>query len=97
MEPTIDSIITLSHPLIYPTNISGMQLNQQFANTDFPDRHLTLKKPQIKVVATEESLDDWHAQSLGISTDKLIKAKKYLQNFQKDKKDRPKEPTRDTG
>lgn len=33
-------------------------------------------------MATEESLDHWHAQSLGISTEKLIKAKRYLLNYQ---------------
>ena len=35
----------------------------------------------MKIIATEEALDNWHAQSLGISTDKLLKSKKLLKNF----------------
>jgi hypothetical protein len=37
-----------------------------------------MKNGSVKVIATEESLDNWHAQSLGISVDKLNKARRYI-------------------
>jgi hypothetical protein len=53
--------------------------NQRFASTDYPDRNLKMKKTHLKAVATEESLDDWYANSLGIEYDKYVKQKKMLQ------------------
>ena len=49
------------------------ELNRNFAETDFADRNFKLKKTHLKAVATEESLDDWYAQSLGIDYDKYIR------------------------
>jgi len=54
--------------------------------TDFPDRNLALKKQHLKSIATEESLDDWYAQSLGIPYDKFLKQKKMLQSIMQDAK-----------
>lgn len=42
-------------------NPDAKRANDQYSNTDFPDRNLAVKKSFMKVVATEESLNDWHA------------------------------------
>ena len=55
-------------------------------STDFPDRNLALKKKHLKSIATEESLDDWYAQSLGIPYDKFLKQKRMLQQIMSDAK-----------
>jgi hypothetical protein len=34
-------------------------MNHEFANTDFPDKNLTIKNKNVKIIATEESIDDW--------------------------------------
>ena len=39
---------------------------------------MALKHKHIRAVATEESLDDWHAQSLGIPYEKFVRQKKML-------------------
>lgn len=62
-------------------NADAKKLNEQYSNTDFPDRNLALKKSFIRVVATEESLNDWHAQSLEISSEKLARYNKFLNNL----------------
>ena len=46
---------------------------ERWMATDFPDRNLALKKKHLKAMATEESLDDWQAQSLGIPYEKFLK------------------------
>ena len=49
---------------------------ETFANTDFADRNLVLKKEDLAIIATEQSLDDWHAQSLNMAPEQFSKARK---------------------
>lgn len=45
---------------------------------------MALKNKHLKTVVTEESLDDWYAQSLGIKYDRYLKQKKMIQQMVKD-------------
>lgn len=62
-------------------NPDAKRANDQYANTDFVDRNLAVKKDFMKVVATEESLNDWHAQSVGLSSEKLTRCYKQYANL----------------
>lgn len=42
------------------------------------ERHM---QTELRPAASEESLDDWYAQSLGIPYDKLVKQKKLLKKL----------------
>ena len=81
MNPLPEPSANLAQPLLYGTSVYSRQFNDKHALTDFPDRHLSQKNKQVRVICTEESLDNWHAQSLGISADRLIKTKKFLTNL----------------
>jgi hypothetical protein len=43
-------------------------------------RNLTKKQPNIKMVMTEEILDDWEAQTLNIPFERLVRHKKTMKN-----------------
>ena len=60
--------------------------NREYSEIDFEDRNLSLKKKHLKSVATEDSLDDWFAQSLGIKYEKYMKQKKFIQQIMEDAK-----------
>jgi hypothetical protein len=83
MDPLMDNSVFRTQPLAYGTSTYARQFNERYSNTDFPDRNLALKKGFIKVIATEESLNDWHAQSLDITAEKLVKYKKFLGHLMK--------------
>lgn len=83
MEPIRDKLAQRTQPLAFGQSNQGRRMNDEYSSIDFPDRNLTLKKEYIKVVATEESLDNWHAQSLGVSQERFQKSKKYLQQIKK--------------
>jgi hypothetical protein len=65
--------MNLPQPRAFGHSKDARPINQKFASTDYPDRNLKIKKKHLKAVATEESLDDWYAQSLGIEYEKYIK------------------------
>jgi len=65
--------MNLPLPRVFGGKKEDRDANLTFATTDFPDRNFKLKKKHLKAVATEESLDDWYAQSLGIDYDKYIR------------------------
>ena len=67
-----------SQPKILGQGPLAKEIHQKWMATDFPDRNLALKKKHLKSIATEESLDDWYAQSLGIPYDKFLKQKRML-------------------
>jgi hypothetical protein len=67
-------------------NPDAKRANGQYANTDFADRNLAVKKGFMKVVATDESLNDWHAQSVGLSSEKLTRCYKQYANLLKNEK-----------
>ena len=51
----------------------------EFYNRDFHDREMHTKTHGLlKQVATEETLDDWYAQSIGVDYEKLLRQKKIL-------------------
>ena len=70
--------LPMTNPRVLGYKKEDRQANRTFVETDFPDRNFSLKKTHLKAVATEESLDDWYAQSLGIDYDKYIRQKKML-------------------
>ena len=49
-----------------------MKSNYELADTDYPDKMFSVKNKNIKVIATEEGIDAWHAQSVGIPTKKFV-------------------------
>ena len=51
-----------------------------YALADAQTRNLAKKYPHIKMVMTEEVLDDWEAQTLNIPFEKLVRHKKTLKN-----------------
>ena len=61
MEPIRDKLAQRTQPLAFGQSNQGRRMNDEYSSIDFPDRNLTLKKDYIRVVATEESLDNWHA------------------------------------
>ena len=65
--------MNLPQPRAFGHSKDARLINQKFASTDYPDRNLKIKKKHLKAVATEEPLDDWYAQSLGIEYEKYIK------------------------
>jgi hypothetical protein len=66
MEPLRDVEARL--PLPFPMGLEPgtQELTRQFAMADFETRNLTQKYPGIKMVMTEEIIDDWEAQTLNI-------------------------------
>ena len=64
------SVLSMCQPHVFGRDADA---NLMYSNKDFPDRLMSLKYKHLKAVATEESLDDWHAQSLGIPYDKFVK------------------------
>lgn len=74
MEPERDTD-TLQSPLpkVYGELRSASNANREWSELDFEDRNMALKKTNIKTIVTEESLDDWYAQSLGIKYERYLK------------------------
>ncbi len=70
-------------PIPYPfgTGPGTQDFNRYYALADFETRNLTKKtNGTIKMVMTEECLDDWEAQTLNIPYEKLVRYKKTLKN-----------------
>ena len=87
LEPMAESdTMGLPLPRAFGSKKDDRQANRKFVETDFADRNFKMKKSHLKAVATEESLDDWYAQSLGIDYDKYIRQKKMLQQIMQDAK-----------
>ena len=85
LEPAKDTD-TLQQPLprVYGAHRMASEANREWATLDFKDRQMALKNKHLKTVVTEESLDDWYAQSLGIKYDRYLKQKKMIQQMVKD-------------
>mmetsp|Transcript_14407 Transcript_14407/g.24554 ORF Transcript_14407/g.24554 Transcript_14407/m.24554 type:complete len:118 (+) Transcript_14407:470-823(+) len=73
-------------PRTYGFNKLSKEMNDTYANTDFDDRNFALKMNRLKIIATEECLDDWYAQSVGVPLDKFIKQKRMYQQIMNDAK-----------
>lgn len=83
MEPINDPTAVLTQPLVYGTSVLARKLNDEYSKIDYSDRNLSLKRDFIKIIATEDSIDDWHSQSVGLSQEKYIKCKRFLQHLKK--------------
>jgi hypothetical protein len=70
-------------PIPYPlgSGMSASEFTKYFAMADFDTRNLAKKSGgTIKMVMTEECLDDWEAQTLNIPFEKLVRHKKTIRN-----------------
>lgn len=70
-------------PIPFPlgVGVSAKEFTRYFAVADFETRNLIQKQNgTIKMVMTEEALDDWEAQTLNIPFEKLVRHKKTLKN-----------------
>lgn len=73
-------------PKVYGELRAASNANREWSELDFEDRNMALKKTNIKTIVTEESLDDWYAQSLGIKYERYLKQKKMIQQMLLDAK-----------
>ena len=70
-------------PIPYPfgSGQAAADFTRYFAVADFETRNLVKKsRGTIKMVMTEECLDDWEAQTLNIPYEKLVRYKKTQKN-----------------
>jgi hypothetical protein len=70
-------------PIPYPfgSGQAAADFTRYFALADFETRNLVKKsRGTIKMVMTEECLDDWEAQTLNIPYEKLVRHKKTQRN-----------------
>ena len=78
MKPTQEQMLMRPQPYSFGVSMYSKQFNERHSNLDFPSRNMAIKQKAIRTVATEESLDDWQAQSLGLTYEKLVKFKKFI-------------------
>lgn len=71
-------------PVPYPLGAGPgtQEFNRSFALANFDTRNLVRKNSNIKMIMTEEVLDDWEAQTLNIPFEKLVRHKKTLKNLE---------------
>ena len=83
LEPMSDNeaFQCLQHKAYVGVGDEATALQKKWVDKDFPDRNLALKKKHLKPMATEDSIDDWYAQSLGIPYDKFLRQKRMLQSI----------------
>jgi hypothetical protein len=81
IEPLRDNESRLPIPFPMGTSLGTQAFTSQFAVANFETRNLVSKKcTNIKMVMTEEALDDWEAQTLNIPYEKLVRHKKTMKN-----------------
>lgn len=77
MQPHIDNTTQrIGPPIEKIADFENNKVKFEYANKDYDDRNLILKKDNVRVIATEESIDLWHAQSLNMPVERYQKARK---------------------